>query len=152
MSVINNIAKYNLKHIHSHQVLTNEGFINHSKIIHYVIYIFIHWRIQNTTLKYAYTVLLLIHLDLPSSLILFSWFAGMRGNSEHLPKIKHEKHFELWAEAQYMHSWIVKWSLNTGWARFAIHFKFKIVNEINVKLHCELLSDSEPLDTVTIYE
>jgi len=66
MSAINNIAKYNLTHIHSHQVLANEGFINHSKIIHYIIYIFINWRIQNTTLKYAYKVLLLIHVDFPS--------------------------------------------------------------------------------------
>jgi len=58
MSAINNIAKDNLKHMHSHQVLTNEGFISHSKIILHVIYIFIHRGIQNTTSKYAYMVLL----------------------------------------------------------------------------------------------
>ena len=51
----NNIVKHNLKHIHSHQVLTNERFINHSKINHHIVCIFIHKSIQNTALKYAYT-------------------------------------------------------------------------------------------------
>jgi len=40
-----------------------------------------------------------------------------------LTKTKHDKHFEMLVEAQYMRSYIVKWSFK-NWlgARFTIHF------------------------------
>ena len=69
MSTINNITKHNLSHTHSYMinhlqtVLTHVRFINHSKTNHHIINISIHWKIQNTPLKYGYTVSMLIHPD-----------------------------------------------------------------------------------------
>ena len=60
--------------IHS---LTNIRFIHYSKAIHHKTYTSIHWRSQNTSPKYAWSISLLTHPSFPCLLILFGWLASM---------------------------------------------------------------------------
>ena len=95
---------------------------------------------------------LLIHPDslahLLSSIGLLVW----RQFNEHFPKTKHDKHLEMWAEAQYMHFCNVKWSLKLMLGGcLTISFEFEIENEINENRIASYYLIVNSLITVIIY-